>query len=205
MQDNPIPKGTKVCWGSHLKLHIYTSGLYGQELEIALKDKDTFILDSDDDLSYGGSKTFMCEVDAVKANNNEEGKQGVAGLITENEEKVKRTYIQKSVINVWVDYSWIKEGGSNIKIYSLVKSIQTRKFFENFERNYLEVAYEGKPYNWERDSSNKPVLVGQIETNIAAYHPCLYKEVVFNPIPESDTEKVEFFLKNRKESHFRTY
>ena len=198
MQDNPIPKGTKVCWGSHLKLHIYTSGLYGQELEIALKDKDTFILDSDDDLSYGGSKTFMCEVDAVKANKNEEGKQGVAGLITENEDKVKRTYIQKSVINVWVDYSWIKEGGNNIKIYSLVKSTQTGKFFENFERNYLEVAYEGKPYNWERDSSNKPVLIGQIETNIAAYHPCLYKEVTFNPIPESDTEKSRVLFKEQE-------
>ncbi|EPL7678208.1 hypothetical protein [Elizabethkingia anophelis] len=193
MQDNPIPKGTKVCWGSHLRLHIYTSGLYGQELEIALKDKDTFILDSDDDLSYGGSKTFVCEVDAVKANKNEEGKQGVAGLITENEEKVKRTYIQKSVINVWVDYSWIKEGGSNIKIYSLVKSIQTGKFFENFERNYLEVAYEGKPYNWEKDSSNKPVLVGQIETNIAAYNPCHYNEIVLQYEEKKETKTIEIF------------
>ena len=31
-------------------------------------------------------------------------------MITENEEKVRRTYIQKSVIKVWIDYSWIKDG-----------------------------------------------------------------------------------------------
>lgn len=110
MQDNPIPVGTKIYWGSHVKLHIYTSGLYGQEVEVTLKDKDTFILDSDDDLNFGGQASFMSEVDAVRANKNEEGKEGVAGMITENEEKVRRTYIQKSVIKVWIDYSWIKDG-----------------------------------------------------------------------------------------------
>ncbi|CAM3686020.1 hypothetical protein ELOC111193_16635 [Elizabethkingia occulta] len=193
MQDNPIPVGTKIYWGSHVKLHIYTSGLYGQEVEVTLKDKDTFILDSDDDLNFGGQASFMSEVDAVRANKNEEGKEGVAGMITENEEKVRRTYIQKSVIKVWIDYSWIKDGGSNIKIYPLIKSVKTGKYFENFERNYLEVGYDGKQYNWEKDSSNKPALVGQIETNIAAYHPCHYNEIALQYEEKKETKTIEIF------------
>ena len=79
MQDNPIPVGTKIYWGSHVKLHIYTSGLYGQEVEVTLKDKDTFILDSDDDLNFGGQASFMSEVDAVRANKMKKVKKVLQG------------------------------------------------------------------------------------------------------------------------------
>lgn len=88
-----------------------------------------------------------------------------------------------------MDKGW----GSNIKIYPLIKSVKTGKYFENFERNYLEVGYDGKQYNWEKDSSNKPALVGQIETNIAAYHPCHYNEIALQYEEKKETKTIEIF------------
>lgn len=171
-------KGKKVAFNSEVLLHIYTEALYGQELEIKLFDDDIF---RDDELNISTASAFQREVNIHKVHPNELGKLGVSDALIKveqdekNEQIQREQYLQKITIEVKVDYNWMKIAGENLKIYPTVKSLKTGLFFENFSREYLEVSMNGTLYDFlAKDVSNMPVVQSEIETNIAAYHPCQY-------------------------------
>lgn len=175
--DYNLLKGKKVAFNSEVLLHIYTEALYGQELEINLFDEDIF---SDDKLNIAKASGFQREVNIHKVHPKEIGKPGVADTLVkaeqENDEKKieKEHYLQKVTIEVKVDYGWMKLAGTNLKIYPTVKSLTTGKYFESFSREFLELSSDGVLYDVAKEVSNMPVLQSEIETNIAAYHPCQY-------------------------------
>ncbi|MFC4163063.1 hypothetical protein ACFOWU_05315 [Epilithonimonas zeae] len=180
--DYNLLKGKKVAFNSEVLLHIYTEALYGQELEINLFDEDIF---SDDQLDVAKASGFQREVNIHKVHPKEIGKPGVADTLVKSEQEnadqkiEKEHYLQKVTIEVKVDYGWMKLAGSNLKIYPTVKSLKTGKYFEDFSREFLEVSKDGVLYDVAKEVSNMPVLQSEIETNIAAYHPCQYTALDF--------------------------
>ena len=81
------------------------------------------------------------------------------------------------MIEVSVEWLWMMQGGNNLKIYPAIKSFETNAYFEDFEREYLEVGLDGIEYTAPKTVTNMPVLVGEVETNYAAFHPCQYTEL----------------------------
>lgn len=192
MKGNEIGADTNVAFGSRVQLHIYTAGLYGQEIEIGLMDKDK--ISFDDCLLYGGQKSFFREVNIHLLKGNEVGESGVAGLLGPvNDQEKAKNYIQKSVVDIWVDFSWIKHGGSDLEIYPLVKSKKTEKELKVQESVKLKVSVGGKRIDFVEESSNNPAMIDNVETDIATFLPCGYESIYYqygnNPEIEVFNEK----------------
>lgn len=180
MAGNEISAETIVAFGSRVQLHIYTGGLYGQEIEIGLMDRDKTSFD--DCLLYGGEKSFFREVNVHLLKGNEVGKSGVSGLLgpTNDNEKAKN-YVQKSVVDVWVDFSWIQQGGENLEIYPLVKSKKTGKELKVQESVKLQVRFDDNAtqFDFVQEYSNNPAMVDNIETDVASFLPCGYEAIYY--------------------------
>lgn len=173
--------GKTVGFNSEVLLHIYTEGLYGQELEIKLFDEDTFF--NDDELNISDKSSFQREVNIHKAHPKELEKPGVVDTLVKSDQdktdlKIEREhYLQKITIEVKVDYGWMKLAGENLKIYPTVKSLKTGNYFEGFSRDYLQVGMGGTIYDVHKEVTNMPIVQSEIETNVAAYHPCQYSTI----------------------------
>lgn len=170
-----------------MQLHIYTAGLYGQEIEIGLMDKDK--ISFDDCLLYGGQKSFFREVDVHLLKGNEVGKSGVSGLLGPvNDQDKAKNYVQKSVVDVWVDFSWKNDGGTNLEIYPLVKSKKTGKELKVKESVKLTVSLDGNKYDFAQEYSNNPAMVDNVETDVASFLPCGYEAIFYQYGNNSEVE-----------------
>ncbi|MEZ0130000.1 hypothetical protein AB9T88_09655, partial [Flavobacterium sp. LBUM151] len=108
---NYQPIVESVGFMSKVILHVYTSGMYGQEVEIKLIDRDLFT--SNDELNFSGQSTFAREVNVVKVKKNDIGKAGVSDLIKDRQSSAQ--YTQKIEVEVLVEAIWEKEGGKELK------------------------------------------------------------------------------------------
>ena len=173
MEYNPIGK-TKVAFGSHLLLHIYTQGLYGQEILIGLKDVNGL----DKDLNIANSDFFEREVQTYPAKDFEDKQMSVSSEMVHTEQKNMRvTTLQKVEFEVGIDHIWqygqiYDAAGSfgdelEIKINVLQKS--TGEEIDGTSRDSFKTVLfvsksKGKDKNKTQETTNMPVIVGQIET-----------------------------------------
>lgn len=173
---NTINQGTTVAFGSKVILHIYTAGLYGQEVEVHLADSDVFT--PNDNLKIAGEDFFTREVKVHKVKPNDINKKGISGILTVDNDQVD--YAQKIEIEVVLDNAWIKTAGENLKIYAVVKSIKTGTFFEKFTKSYIHVSTEKKSIPLDKEpipATNMPLIVGDVETNVAHFKHCRYDKI----------------------------
>ena len=204
-----------VNFGSEVLLHVYTTGLFGQEISVGLMDRDIFTFN--DLLDIAGKDSFIAEVDVRKIEAFEDGKPGVDGLLvvegaTEAEKASMRQYIQKVTIPVLVDPKWEEKAGSDIKIYPVVKSINPDKEFEGFDRAYLTVSKGAQKLDDPNATyTNNPVLIDQIETDAAHFAPCKYVAVkatfpatVATKDKPAETPK-SIYLFKESDAHLRTF
>lgn len=179
---------------SKVILHIYTSGMYGQEVEIKLIDRDLFT--GNDELNFSGQSIFVREVNVLKVKKNDIGKAGVSDLLKSKDNTTDNIqYTQKIEVEVLVEAIWEKEGGKELKIFPIIKSIQDDIYFENFERSYLSIAKNGLILTAPKEVSNKVAVVGAVETNESAFHPCKYTAIELKIIPETEKEKNRIIFK----------
>jgi len=186
LNNNPIAD-TEVQFGSCLVLHIYTKALYGQELVIGLIDRDLF--DPNDQLQLTADSkikdkfSFVKEVDVIKALPFEVGKPGVSGYLLDTGQDVNSktfsstAYVQKCKVLVFIDEKWKADAGGSLKIYPVIRSAATAKYFKKFPRKFLTITAQGKKYETPGVTGNNPILVNNIETNVAAFHPCGYSVI----------------------------
>ncbi|GEM54940.1 hypothetical protein B0A58_02765 [Flavobacterium branchiophilum NBRC 15030 = ATCC 35035] len=179
---NPIPESTVVAFNSQLILHIYTSGMYGQEVEVNLFDKDVF--SGDDPLNISKEKAFTREVVLKEVKPHEKGKYGVSGfLVSSNQSKAKgtvegATVVQKIEIKVSIQSDWKTDAGGNLWIYPTVKALETGKVFEGLDRQKLHVHKNGISFDVPAiPTNNMPAMVGQVETNVAKFSHCQYTAI----------------------------
>jgi hypothetical protein len=168
----------KAAFQSEVLLHVYTQGLYGQELKIELIDQDIF--DPNDEL-LANSTALIREVNVFKLHPNELYKEGISNTLVKSDQSQKDNiiesdqYIQKIEMKVLIDSNWAKTQRDSLKIFVAVKSSKTDVYFEGFERVYLEVGGNGKKFDIPNvDVTNKPLVVGQVETDAANFHPCRF-------------------------------
>ncbi|MDW8850043.1 hypothetical protein SD960_08070 [Flavobacterium sp. MMLR14_040] len=189
---NTINQGTTVAFGSKAILHIYTAGLYGQEVEVHLADSDIFT--PNDKLKIAGEDFFTREVKVYKVKPNDINKKGVSGILTVDNDQVD--YAQKIEIEVVLDNAWIKTAGANLQIYAVVKSIKTGTFFKEFSRSYIHVSDEKKSITPDQEpipATNMPLIVGDVETNVAHFQHCRYTAIELEYEKGEKTETVEIF------------
>lgn len=193
-----IPKETKLPFGGTIQLHVYTAGLYGQEIDIQLMNDDW----SDDNLPAFERKdgvavdlkpkqevpdmpqnTFFTR--EVKTERLKEGESvpstAVKGMLNAQEVKGKNQAnlsIQKAVVNVYVDPFWKAKAfadAETITIYAKVKYTGAKEY-KSFESDYITI--EGKEIVSELTPvGNKAVVIGTIETDDANFRPCRYNKI----------------------------
>jgi hypothetical protein len=200
---NIINPSTIVAFGSEVLLHVYTSDLYGEEIEIELIDHDTFT--PNDELLIGNT-ALTREVVTFKIHPNEDKKLGVDGMLQKgNQNKTDKIaeeeqHIQKVVTEIKIDPFWKPIAGNELKIYVAVKIKKTGAYFEDFEkpRKYLYVKSNGIKYDIPNvDVTNKPLLAGSVETNIAAHHPCKYTQLFLDYEEKNEVKKIEIFKEEK--------
>jgi hypothetical protein len=149
-----------VGFTSKALLNIYTEGLYGQELDIELIDHDRA------DLNDSLQQRIIAEVNTYKLHANESGKTGIGGNLKNatKSEKVSEQRIQKAVIEVFVNQVWRDNAGKHLSIFPKITQEQTREVFDIKDMKYLDVKDEGRVIKDPADSGNRPLMVGQVDT-----------------------------------------
>jgi len=193
MEHNPLTE--KIGFNSKVILHIYTVALYGQDLEIKLTDNTLF---SPQNKAFSEVPVFKRQVNIQKLNKSDLGKKGVFGLLTKDEQKEEAEqeyYTQKIEIEILIEGAWDMRNGSVLSIFPSIKSLKTDTYFEKFEGEALDVVSYAKSITSVQQLSNKPVLIGTLETNVAAFHPCKYTAIELKIIPETEKEKNRIVFK----------
>lgn len=202
---NPIPESTVVAFNSQLILHIYTSGMYGQDVEVNLFDKDVF--SGDDPLNISKKEAFTREVVLKEVKPHEKGKYGVSGfLVSSNQSKAKgtvegATVVQKIEIKVSIQSDWKTDAGGNLWIYPTVKALETGKVFDKIDRQKLHVHKNGISFDVPAiPTNNTPLMVGQVETNVAHFNHCRYDSI---KLSEKGKAPIVVFDSNRSEDRIK--
>jgi len=170
----------KKFFGEGIQLHIYTSGLYGHDIEVSLLDKNLvysdkiLLLDKDiKDETNKPVKHFQREVKKLKS------------------VKIPEIYQQKVIINVRADMQWIKEG-KVLEVYPIVKPLLKDAKPTSFKDTIVVIK---KREQKERalisatKSGNKPVKIGNIATDTADFKPCFYTKIITSYTFKDDEEK----------------
>jgi hypothetical protein len=168
-----INETTKVAFGSKVILHIYSTGLYGQEVEVHLVDSDIFTPNGK--LKISGADFFTREVKVHKLKTNDVNKKGISDVLTINDAPVN--HAQKIEIEVVIDKGWEKTAGKQFKIYPVIKSIKTGEIFKFSDRKHLQASANRESIEINSQpipATNMPLIVGDVETNVEAFHPCRY-------------------------------
>jgi hypothetical protein len=158
LRDNPINGAVKP--GSIVRLHIYTRGLYGQDIDVVLSHKFIY---------------KPCEVNVYNVNHNEDGMPGVSGFLNSGDKKPE-PYLQKAILDICI---LKEEFGNNTdltvdKVYSNNRKNEVLKI-KRFENKILEIRENGHLY--ERPQGVNPVVKNEVFTNIAMFHPCGYDRI----------------------------
>lgn len=196
--DGKIINGTTRKFKDSVQLHIYTQGLYGHDVEVTLMDHDYMPGDSDDTLNVYSKDTkaspiayFTTEVRVFAMLGDESSISPIVSdsLASEKTESGKQLnpakfFVQKTVLDVYVDKLWINDGGSSLEIYPKVKIISSSQE-TTLQKVYIKVEGEADKDSALSMTGNKPVVVDEIPTDMGSYAPCKYTAVKLS-IPEKN-------------------
>ncbi|MCG8859970.1 hypothetical protein [Tenacibaculum finnmarkense] len=151
-----------------VQLHIYTTGMYGHDIQVKLIDKNwwDYDLEIDENVKDETKSLEMFFTREVK----------VMKHLEDTTSKV-----QKVVIDVRLDHQWIHAGKvlNVIPVVSThVKGVKTKAF----KGNHIVVRMpegdtEKCKVNPASKSGNKPVIIGDIVTDVADFKPCFFTKI----------------------------
>jgi hypothetical protein len=196
---NLISKDKPIPFGATVQLHVYTKGLYGQNIDVQLMNDDW----SDDKLPAferkgGVSVDLKPEQKVPDMPYNTFFRRGVlvhevkSGeiapitaktgnlLIDATNNTTSNKNIQKAVIPVYLDPFWKGKAfasGEEIILYAKIKHDKSEEF-KSFESNTIKIKGNEIP-SVLTPTGNKPLLQGEVETNAANFHPCQYTSIDF--------------------------
>lgn len=206
----------EVKYGETIQLHIYTDGLYGNEIEIDLIDTKN----SEEDLPIhekedGKYKDLPKPNKAVNKKDNypsfhkkmqrevivfphAEDATIVGNQCTFNEitKETKKTLVQKCVTNIYIDPIWSfyvnnESGGFDNSITMKAVIFDTKGTeLKCKTAPELNIKGEEKKRSLLEPEGNKAVVVGQVETNVADFFDCRYDTIVLKQQDKSKTVTV---------------
>jgi len=173
---------------SEVILHVYATGMYGQDIEVHLIDRDLFDPNNELEISDAANpvsdkKFFTRQVDILKIKEIDTVGNGVTDILVKAEQsdpsKVVESeqYVQKIEIQVLIEKGWQNTDGNNLKIFPTIKSLKTGDYFKDFPRSYLNVSSKSEKREVVAEITNKAVMVGAVETNVANFLPCRFDTV----------------------------
>jgi hypothetical protein len=184
---NPLDNET-VGFMSEVILHVYTTGMYGQDIEVHLIDRDLFDPNNELEISDSANpvadkKFFIRQVDILKIKEIDTEGKGVTDVLVKAEQSdpsnavESEKYVQKIEIQVLIEKGWKDTDGDNLKIFPAIRSLKTGDYFKGFTRNYLNVGSKSQTRQVVAEITNKAVMVGAVETNVANFLPCRFDTV----------------------------
>lgn len=212
-----------VKYGETIQLHVYTDGLYGNEIEIDLMDVDGYdedlpLHEKDDKGAYQGMpkpgkpvskkdnyptfhKKLQREVN-VFPHLEDTAIKGNQCTFNEIAKKTKKTLVQKCVTNVYIDPLWSfyvnSESGkedNSITMKTIIYDLNDKAFEVKIAPEITIKGKTDKPSALE-PTGNKAVVVGEIETNVADFFDCRYDKIVLKQQDKSKTTDVFDSSKN---------
>lgn len=193
-------------FGSSVYLNIYTDALYGNNIKIQLKDKDKVIRLITLGITDADDKLFATEYlnnNAEERTTEDILKQGdfferpvsvhqektvpsnskTGYLVEEDGNKYDgdakgKPNVQKSKFAVFIDPLWQTLGGDSLEIYPIVyhdRIPEKKKILQDCILKIDKDAVEEVKVN--DSNSNQVVILSQVETDIAFFHPCQYTEI----------------------------
>lgn len=219
-------------FGSSVYLNIYTDALYGNNIKIQLKDKDQVIrlitlgiTDADDKLyaaEYLNNNTeertdediskqgqFFERPVSVHEEKTAPSTAKTGHLVEEDgnkhDGKAKgKPNVQKSKFAVFIDPLWQTMGGDYLEIYPVVYHNRIPGKKKILQDCILKIDKNATEEIKVNDSnSNQVVVLSQVETDIAFFHPCQYTEITgeFNNKKSTLFQRIKDKYKN--ELHYR--
>lgn len=203
--DDNVIEG-EIAPGSHVLLHIYTKDMYGQEIDITLRDND--FADSDNNLADKEDKnepngmaneeiySKRCEVNLYPAGKIEL-KDGVKDRIFSIGSNESVLNIQKAIMPLRVSEGvlWKKEAGyiaKSLHIYPSIFSVELQKTIYETQDKFLKVNYAKKDLpKPQLKEYRTPITVNQVNTALGASGACFFTNIKANvqtpekePLPE---------------------
>lgn len=184
--------------GSKVQLHIYTEGMYGQNIGVELKANGEILKanayeridivtkkgsEHDSKIKYEVTESenlFRAEVDIHDYSDSSSIKPpagAVTGILIDpmENDKDRKTQnidnVQKAVLTLYIDPIWCMGKKGIINILPTVVFNERRFDLSKFP---LQVLANSTPTITIPESGNKPVFVDEIETNFEAFHHCRY-------------------------------
>lgn len=150
-----------------VQLHIYTTGMYGHEIKIWLKDVNNidYELDLDEDVNNPDNTFESYFGREVK-------------VMTNIDDTTTKT--QKVVVDIRLEKRW-QYAGTTLNIVpiigSQVKGLKKTMFKDNALTVKEPETHEQNRVNSATKSGNKPVIIGDIVTDVAEFKPCFYTKI----------------------------
>ncbi|WP_299315753.1 hypothetical protein [uncultured Aquimarina sp.] len=153
-----------------VQLHIYTTGLYGHEIQVTLYDKD--LVSSNDQLELD---------EDVKNNTNDLAKYFNREVKVLQDADDDTSKVQKVVIDVRLEKRWGEKEESELELIADVVCKIDGGVKKLFDKNVLIIKTPKKEeedkVNNATKSGNKPVIIGDIVTDVAEFKPCFYTKI----------------------------
>ncbi|MDM1044647.1 hypothetical protein HX004_06175 [Myroides sp. 1354] len=201
----PITPTTKVPFGSKVFLHIYTQGLYKQELTIKLMDDDGPFL-TDDELPPFERKldsdslvippmpldeelkvfkrivnTYDEEVTAIPSYAQTGEILLTKVVVNQGEQEIieeKKVQVQKVRMEIFIDPFWRAPqfaGEDEIEIYAKIKHKKALDYISFKAHGFLTDIFTTTSNLFY--TGNKAVLVGEEEVNFQRFNPCRFDKI----------------------------
>lgn len=199
--DSPKKINLPVRPGSKVQLHIYTEGMYGQNIGVELKANGEILKanayeridivtkkgsEHDSKTKYEVTESenlFRAEVDIHDYSDSSSIKPpagAVTGILIDpmENDKDRKTQnidnVQKAVLTLYIDPLWCMGKKGIINILPTIVFNDRRFDLSKFP---LQVLANSTPTITIPESGNKPVFVDEIETNFEAFHHCRYEKI----------------------------
>ncbi|WP_309609629.1 hypothetical protein [Flavobacterium sp.] len=190
-----IPKDAILKFGQKIQLHIYTKGLYGQEIDIQLMNKNMVYSDNKlpalkrengvaVDLKPGQLEPDMPKNTYFRREVVAKVVDGETILSSSPQGKLKtgketgKTSVQKAVVDIILDPFWSGSAFANsqeITLYAKIKHDKTEELV-SFKSDVVQVKGQAIP-KLNIESGNNPLMSGSVETNVAAFQHCRYDKI----------------------------
>ncbi|WP_299186699.1 hypothetical protein [uncultured Aquimarina sp.] len=162
-------------FGEFIQLHIYTKGLYGQNVTVQLRNGNNENIDlevkskstEDEKGNRTSEKKYMDKYTSTIFAFEEVGSSG------------KNTYIQKTVVNVRLEQRWRLQYNEEIKLKAIIDS--TVKGCPTFKSDTIKVKvkqYEDTAPTSIEKQGNQAVQISDFTTSIFEFNPCRYDKII---------------------------
>ncbi|GAA0723969.1 hypothetical protein GCM10009430_28010 [Aquimarina litoralis] len=174
-----------------VQLHIYTTGLYGHEIQVTLYDKDT--ISKNDRLELDENVHDNDTSNLAKYFNRE------VKVLQDADDNTSK--VQKVVIDIRLEKRWAETEESEIELIAEVLCKIDGGVKKLFDQNVLivktpEKGEENKVNNATK-SGNKPTIIGDIVTDVAEFKPCFYTKIVVEYGKNDKSVSTEYFNKEK--------